>query len=163
MEGLELVFVSRWFVKVLVGSGLREASPIAFCTVKTRQRCSQCKVAQVPYLLRLATMQSHFLLSRARSNPGFEIFENSLSQKLKLCIWVGSKSRVQPILVVREVRFVARRVRFLWCAKSVLSARGIVVLCLRGSDDHICLLEATIIFARGERTKRRPEGRLACK
>ena len=71
MEGLELVFVSRWFVKVLVGSGLREASPIAFCTVKTRQRYSQCKVAQVPYLLRLATMQSHFLLSRARSNPGF--------------------------------------------------------------------------------------------
>ena len=71
MEGLELVFVSRWFVKVLVGSGLREASPIAFCTVKARQRRSQCKVAQVPYLLRLATMQSLILLSRARINPGF--------------------------------------------------------------------------------------------
>lgn len=38
MEGLELVLVSRWFVKVLVGSGLREASPIAFCAVKTRQQ-----------------------------------------------------------------------------------------------------------------------------
>ena len=58
----------RWLCAL---TGLREASPIAFCTVKTRQRCSQCKVAQVPYLLRLATMQSHFLLSRARSNPGF--------------------------------------------------------------------------------------------
>lgn len=42
----------------------------------------------------------------------FEIFENSLSQKLKLCIWVGSKSQVQPIMVVREVRFLARRARF---------------------------------------------------
>ena len=86
----------------------------------------------------------------------FEIFENSLSQKLKLCIWARSKSRVQSILVVREVRFVARRVRFFWCAESVLSARGIVVLCLRGSDDQTCLLEAMIIFARGELRKKTP-------
>ena len=48
----------------------------------------------------------------------FEIFENPLSQKLKLCIWAGSKSRVQSVL---------------WRTGSVLSARGLVMLCFPGA------------------------------
>lgn len=73
--------------------------------------------------------------------------------KVETMFWMGSKSRVQPILVVREVRLVARGVRF-GCAL-------LRVLCLPRSDDHICLLKATIIFARGERRKKdAPKGAL---
>lgn len=77
----------------------------------------------------------------------FEIFENSLSQKLKLCIWAGSKSRVQSILVVRGVRFVAHRVRFfVVCGVRFLRARHHRALPAgerrsnlpAGSGDHIC-------------------------
>lgn len=53
----------------------------------------------------------------------FEIFENSLSQKLKLCIWAGSKSRVQSFW--RSTKSV------LWRTGSVFVVRGVPFGCAR--------------------------------
>lgn len=48
----------------------------------------------------------------------------------------------------------------LWRTKSVLAAHGVAVLCLRGSDDQICLRGTPSKHTRGERKKDAPKGAL---